>query len=470
MFNRYLLLSIFSFIFITLSGCRQNNNLTSRPEPLPQDALIQAYFNHNSSRGANYTDPYRQKERPGDNLEQIIIDAIASADQTIEVAIQEFRLPKIAQALVEKKREGVAVRVILENDYRRPWSRYSQSEVNQMSQRDRSRYQSGFNFIDLNRDGTLNRQEIEQRDALIILEKAGIPILDDTADGTKGSGLMHHKFMIIDEEILVATSANFTLSGIHGDLENPNTQGNANNLLTIKSEELASLFLTEFNFMWGDGVGGKEDSQFGLQKPKRKAYMVNIGSQKVQVNFSPLSKTEPWENSSNGFINQQLARAQSSVNFALFVFTDQKLADTLAQTHQRGTNIQGLIDSGFAYRYYSEGLDLLGVMLARNCKPEKNNNPWKPGLSSVGFPELPEGDKLHHKFAVVDQKTVITGSHNWSASANYQNDEFVLAIESPTVAAHYEREFQQLYDRAVLGIPPWLQQRIQSQKQECPNL
>lgn len=471
MFHRSFLLLIISCFFLTASGCNRNNEpAIIRPQPLPQDPFIQAYFNHNYAQGANYQDPYREQERPGDNLEQIIIDQIATAEERIDIAIQEFRLPKIAQALAAKKREGVKIRIILENNYRRPWSDYSQGEVYRMSERDRQRYQRGFNFIDRNGDGTLSAQEIAERDALMILEKAGIPILDDTADGSKGSGLMHHKFVIIDQKKLIATSANFTLSGIHGDLDNPNTQGNANNLLTLASEPLAKIFWEEFNLMWGDGVGQKPDSQFGLQKPQRDPEVVDIGNSQVTVQFSPLSKTQPWEESSNGFISEHLQQATDSVKLALFVFSDQKIANTIARIYQQGATVQGLIDSGFAYRYYSEGLDMLGVRLARNCKVEKNNNPWQPGISEMGIPTLPEGDKLHHKFAVIDQKMVITGSHNWSASANHQNDEFVLAIENPTVAAHYEREFQQLYSGAKLGVPAWLDEKIQTQKQTCPSL
>jgi phosphatidylserine/phosphatidylglycerophosphate/cardiolipin synthase-like enzyme len=53
--------------------------------------------------------------------------------------------------------------------------------------------------------------------------------------------------------------------------------------------------------------------------------------------------------------------------------------------------------------------------------------------------------------AILDGRVVITGSHNWSNSGNYSNDETLIAIANPTVAAHYEREFSQLYKTAVLG-------------------
>jgi len=471
MLIRGILFLISGGLFLTLSSCQRNHSPeVIRPTPLAQNEQIQAYFNHNQAKGATYTDPYRQQKRPGDNLEQILINAISSASESIEIAVQEFRLPQIAKALAKKQQNGVAVRVILENDYRHPWSEYSQNEINQLTKREMSRYQAGIELIDINGDGNLTPEEIQQRDALVILENAGIPIIDDTADGSKGSGLMHHKFMIVDQETLVVTSANFTLSGIHGDLGKPNTRGNANNLLTINSEALANIFLEEFQIMWGDGVGGKPNSIFGVKKENRQFSPIIVGNSVVKVHFSPTSKTKPWKETSNGFIGNQLREATNSVNLALFVFSDQKIVNILAQQHQNEVAVKGLIDSGFAYRYYSEALDMLGIALARNCQIETGNAPWESPISTVGVPELAEGDKLHHKFAIIDEKTVVTGSHNWSAAANYQNDETVLVIQNPTVAAHYQREFERLYDRAILGIPQWLDQRIQSQKQDCSNL
>jgi phosphatidylserine/phosphatidylglycerophosphate/cardiolipin synthase-like enzyme len=54
--------------------------------------------------------------------------------------------------------------------------------------------------------------------------------------------------------------------------------------------------------------------------------------------------------------------------------------------------------------------------------------------------------------AILDGTLVIAGSHNWSISGNYSNDETLIAIENPTVAAHYEREFSRLYRTAVVGL------------------
>ena len=54
--------------------------------------------------------------------------------------------------------------------------------------------------------------------------------------------------------------------------------------------------------------------------------------------------------------------------------------------------------------------------------------------------------------AILDSRVTIAGSHNWSNSGNYLNDETLIAIDNPTVAAHYEREFSRLYKTAVVGL------------------
>lgn len=68
---------------------------------------------------------------------------------------------------------------------------------------------------------------------------------------------------------------------------------------------------------------------------------------------------------------------------------------------------------------------------------------------------------------MVDDRTLIVGSHNWSEAANRGNDEFLLVIEHPTVAAHYEREFERLYSNSRLGLPQHIRDRIQQQLTAC---
>lgn len=458
------------FLTVILTGCQRCQspiNQTKRLPPLPQDPFVQVYFNQNQA--AEYEEPYRQQQRFGDDLEQIIVEMIAQANNTVEVAVQEFRLPKIAQALVERYQAGVKVRVILENNYSRPWSDLTPSEVRSLDERSRDRYAEFRALVDRNGDGEISTDEINQGDALVILRQAGVPVIDDTADGSKGSGLMHHKFVVVDGSTAIVTSANFTTSGIHGDFDSPNSRGNANNLLKIESVELATRLEEEFNLMWGDGPGGQPDSLFGLQKPPRQFPPIQLGNNTITVQFAPTGAKVPWAESANGLIGETLGTATRSIDLALFVFSEQQLVDTIKTVYDRGVQVRSLIDRNFAYRNYSEALDMLGVTLPdRRCQYEPGNIPWENPITTVGVPQLPLGDVLHHKFGMIDGETIITGSHNWSASANNNNDETLLVIKNPTVAAHFVREFDRLYQGATLGIPAKLEKKIEQLQAKCP--
>lgn len=455
-------------LLLTLTGCQQVQSSSQLLEPLPQDPLIQVYFNN--SQSSKYTEAYRQKSRFGDDLEKQIVDTISQAKSTIDIAVQELRLPKVAQILAEKQKSGVKVRLILEHNYSRPWSSFTSAEIANLEKREQERYQDFRKFVDINKDNQITSAEISQRDSLAIVQDAQIPWIDDTADGSKGSRLMHHKFVVVDHRFVIITSANFTLSDTSGDFTNSSSLGNANNLLKVDSPELAKLITEEFNIMWGEGVGGKLDSKFGLQKPLRKSQTITLGNSKITVNFSPISPTEPWVDSANGLISKTLSASKKTVDLALFVFSDQQLANILEERHNQNVQVRALIEPQFAYRSYSEALDMMGFALSENCKYEVDNRPWKNPISTVGVPILAKGDLLHHKFAVIDNQTVITGSHNWSEAANNGNDEILVVIENPTVAAHYQREFDRLYSTIKPGLTANIQAKIDQQIKQCPQI
>ncbi|MEM8830141.1 MAG: phosphatidylserine/phosphatidylglycerophosphate/cardiolipin synthase family protein [Cyanobacteria bacterium P01_G01_bin.19] len=455
------------FLCLAITGCEKSSSTKSY---LPQDKYIQAYFNHRETGKQTYTDPYRQIERGGDNLEAIIIEAIATAKLTIDLAVQEINLPLIAQALTKAHDSGVKVRVILDNNYSRPLSSFNPQEVERLQQYDRAKYDEFLALADLDSNGRLDAKEISTRDALIILQNAGIPVINDTADGSKGSGLMHHKFMVIDGKTIITGSTNFTLSGIHGDFHNLETRGNVNHLLRIENPAVANLFTQEFDYMWGNNQAGGNNSKFGLSKPRRSPQSISWNNSKITVHFAPFSRAESWHSSTNGLISRTIDNAKNSINLALFVFSEQLISDRLQQKQKEGIIIKGVFDRGFAFRYYSEVLDLLGTAVYRNCQPESENNPWTQPLDTAGVADIPRGDKLHHKFASIDGHTVITGSQNWSQAANHINDESLLIIENPILTQHFNREFQRLFKAAIPGIPAKIATEVKQQQQKCLDI
>lgn len=244
----------------------------------PSWAGVKAYFNHNPQ--SSYSEPYRNITRKGDNLEQVILDNIAKAKKSIYVAVQELRLPLVAQALVKKKAEGLEVRVVLEHDYN--YTVVAQRD-GQEDQYEATKLNELRALVDMNGDGKFSKAELEARDAVYILEAGKVAVMDDTFDNSRGSGLMHHKFMIVDGKTVIVSSANFTLSCIHGDILAPNSRGNANSMMVIQSQAVGQIFEEEFSQLWGTG---KEET-LAIIKHIVALRLCLIAEQKLRFNFLP---------------------------------------------------------------------------------------------------------------------------------------------------------------------------------------
>lgn len=423
-----------------------------------QNAMaIEAYFNHNSR--AQYKDPYRGITRRGDNLEAVILQKISTAKKSVFVAVQELRLPSVALLLVEKKKAGLDVRVIVERDYN--FDVLHQSGGDDGEGTDNRDLRA---FIDINKNAKLEVSELEARDAIYILAKGKVPVIDDSFGPSMGSALMHHKFVVIDGKSTIISTANFTLSCIHGDYNTPASIGNPNSMIFAASAEMAAHFTEEFLMMWGNGKQGA----FGLNKRLRAPKAFTVDGTKITVQFSPASKSVPYEQTTNGLIIQYMKKATRSFKAALFVFSEQKLVDALEARHDAGVLVGAVIEARFAYRDYSELLDMLGLeMLAVNCKPEEGNKPWKNPIREGGMANLPGGDKLHHKYAVIDGRYTLVGSHNWSDSANNANDETMLVIENTSISDLYTQEYERLLKTATIGVTTKAEADIQKRLDSC---
>ena len=113
------------------------------------------------------------------------------------MAVQELSLPGVAQTLIAAKQRGVHVAVVLENSYSQSWNEQRPSRLNQ---RDRRRWHQLNRLAENNGDGTTSPDEAFRSDALALLKAAQIPLIDNSEDGSSGSGLMHHKFLVIDKQ------------------------------------------------------------------------------------------------------------------------------------------------------------------------------------------------------------------------------------------------------------------------------
>lgn len=123
-----------------------------------------------------------------------------------------------------------------------------------------------------------------------------------------------------------------------------------------------------------------------------------------------------------------LRRANSSIHVMMYSFTEDELGDALAEALRRGVEVEVVFEEN-QVNEYSEF--------------------WK--LREVGVKVYLDGNRylMHHKVAVIDGVIVVTGSYNWSASAEDRNDENLLIIRSASLASLYEEEFERVKMEAV---------------------
>jgi len=114
--------------------------------------------------------------------------------------------------------------------------------------------------------------------------------------------------------------------------------------------------------------------------------------------------------------------AQCRVLVAMYSFTDDEIGQALVEAHQRSVKVYVLLDDG--------------------QDSDKQGREF-PRLQAAGIPVGVEhlSGLLHHKFAVVDDVLVITGSYNWSDRADDQNFENAVFVTCAEIAESFATEF-----------------------------
>lgn len=126
-------------------------------------------------------------------------------------------------------------------------------------------------------------------------------------------------------------------------------------------------------------------------------------------------------------ILEHLDSAQVSVTVAVAWFTDTTLFRKLLQLQERGVNVQ-LVITNHQFNHDSDN----------NYQLIKENGGV---FLQIG------GDykTMHHKFCIVDYKTLLQGSFNWTRKANQSNNETLLVIQDDFQAINeFTEEFERL--------------------------
>ncbi|CAO3646388.1 unnamed protein product [Cunninghamella echinulata] len=133
----------------------------------------------------------------------------------------------------------------------------------------------------------------------------------------------------------------------------------------------------------------------------------------------------PSEDSYNTF-HSALSSAQEKLHIAIFSLTDNATANVIIDAKERGVDVRIIADN--------DQLEAKGGDVARLNR-------------DYGIPLKTDNSEqfMHNKFAVIDEKIVITGSFNWSIGARFKNRENIVITNIPEVVSAYDKEFKKLW-------------------------
>ncbi len=312
-------------------------------------------------------DPRKHTGGPDERL----VALIDRATRTVDVAVYDFDLENVAQAMARAARRGARVRMVTDTD-------------------------------------TLeNTGEDEERiqAAVRVVRDAGIPIVDD-----QRSPIMHHKFTVVDGEWVEMGSWNYS----DGDTYRLN-----NNMAIFRSRELAENYIVEFEKMFAQ-------RRFGPNKAKGVAHpAVSIGPLRVETYFAA-------QDAVASRIVERVGRAQRKIHFLAFSFTHDGIAQAMLARKQAGVELQGVFETTGSSTRFSE----YGRMKAAGVEVYPDGNAYA----------------LHHKVILLDDRTTIFGSFNFSENADQSNDENLLIVDDAAFTAQFEQEYQRVL--ATAKDPP----------------
>jgi len=169
----------------------------------------------------------------------------------------------------------------------------------------------------------------------------------------------------------------------------------------------------------------------------------------ITISISTLAKTEVYFSlldNPQKVIIKNINQAESFINIAMYIFTDKEIALPLIKAQERGVKVRLYLDKDQVDYKYSQSR----LLVQKGIKTRISSNNYI----------------MHNKFAIIDNCILLTGSYNWTFSANNRNDENLMVIDDPEIIEIFQNQFinlrtnkysrertRQLYQIAKVDFP-----------------
>ena len=233
--------------------------------------------------------PDDQKAHRG-GIDQRLVVLYDSAQRTLDVAVYDFDLANVADAMARAKARGVRVRMYTDSD-------------------------------------TVASKDEKVRAALQTVRKAGIAIGED-----KRQSIMHHKFSVVDGEWVATGSMNYT----DGDAYRLNNWTGI-----FHSRDLAAAYTFEFEQLIAGKTGSERDKA-------RSRASFTIGGTPVQLCFSPRGSCASL------IVDTVKREAKTSIYFLAFSFTHDAIGASIIDKAKAGLRVSGVFERTGSQTAFSE--------------------------------------------------------------------------------------------------------------------
>ncbi len=217
---------------------------------------------------------------------------------------------------------------------------------------------------------------------------------------------MHNNFWVFDGQRVWTGSAKATVSSVFRD---------TNHALVIDSPELAAIYEREFAEMWAGHFGPTSPSTSDDQ-------VLVVDRTRIQVLFAP-------EDADASQLIPLIENAGRSLRFM-----------AVSLNHPPGL-------TAAVHARAKAGVDVKGIVETLGNGTE--TSAWSE-LACAGVTVRQDGNRgiLQHQVVVIDNKTVITGSFDFTGDADRSNDDNVIIATNRAIAFSYLQEFERRWAEA----------------------
>jgi mitochondrial cardiolipin hydrolase len=117
------------------------------------------------------------------------------------------------------------------------------------------------------------------------------------------------------------------------------------------------------------------------------------------------------------------------IKICVFTISDDRIANAILQKQRQGVKVRIITDND---KCYDMGSDI-GELCKAGINVRVDRSPYH----------------MHHKFAIIDAKTLITGSYNWTRSAAAHNHENLIITDNKEFLKSFNTQFEKLWSEMM---------------------